>query len=1236
MAAPVDIEQAHELRRYLHEQVGVDDPRAKAPSSQTSPFASILPKTSVLANAFATVVELAVARLGVLGALAVLTDGRKQHLLAACQTRRDAEEEVEVSVNWFSESQTDNYIWLWLAQQVVGAHTNRHSTDRASFSIDGLDENPRTAKLSCVTGIPHLKRYIAVPIVTAHDAVIGYIAVVDNRVREATNIRDINFLATLASRCMRQLESARERYMRARWFKMNEGLQNLIKEPKLNPLNNEPAFRPEDHYNHSAMHRSSSQSPKSTEGENELKQRVQLSTAESSMQDQSHRAAVSEADMAKEEVRTKQNLSAQAGGGGTEADKRPGMDQRAKNERRSESIYRKTFRRATEILTAGLNVDGALFMDGLVGFHGTLMPDAELVQELDTQSEQRPPRGMSSLSRFEAFDEEEQTQPPRAGGIDDFRAQPAKRIYTSADYQKNVLITHPAEILGMSVRHGPRPDTILLSPTTYGVPKFDEGYLQDFMERHMHGRIWYFDSGGPSFFVKEDRLVPDGNNEDTKRLRSIFPEARQLIFLVLTDPVAHKNISGFFAWTSEDVPIYTDTADLPYLRDFLHMVESDISRIDTIAAMKQQESFVASVSHELRTPLHGILGAAQLIKETPINSFQESLVETINSCGSTLHETLTSVLSYAKINQFERRDSKPGPNTRQESPWALAGKPVDAESERDYHGMLVGVNIVSLCEEVISVIEASRSYLQSSQGTHVSLDAEYREHWNFITEPGALRRVALNIVGNAMKYTGQGFVKLSIRAKDLTAEKAKVSVANSGRPTKIIVISCSDSGRGMSKDFVENHLFVPFSQENPVSSTGVGLGMSIVKSLVTILGGEIHVSSAIGQGTIIEVRIPMIVGSSDPGFLSSADLAFERNLQKLRQRKLGVMIHGFKPEASEDLRKYLVDWFRCGIMDIDADEEPDVLIANEGDATITHKFLEKTPRYRTRGVLLSITPARLTKALVMTEAHGIWERTSRPLGPGQFAKALVTCLQKLDALHADGPPSNQQTTEVKDTGRISGIADMTPDSIAQLPNDLNGFMQNTTRQVAPDLTSMEISDSTVVPEPVEQPSMSNKPSPTPNVLIVEDNAINLKLLTTFVRKGGYHSLHTATNGAIAVEQVQESASGFDVIFMDLSMPVMDGFEATRRIREQEVKVKETDSLRKRATIVALTGLASQKDEEEAFKAGVDMFVTKPVKFGKLNEILMMWKLDKAREERDDGEDERKGNTPSIQAVGEEK
>lgn len=149
---------------------------------------------------------------------------------------------------------------------------------------------------------------------------------------------------------------------------------------------------------------------------------------------------------------------------------------------------------------------------------------------------------------------------------------------------------------------------------------------------------------------------------------------------------------------------------------------------------------------------------------------------------------------------------------------------------------------------------------------------------------------------------------------------------------------------------------------------------------------------------------------------------------------------------------------------------------------------------------------------------------------------------------------------------------------------------------------------------------------TPMLLLVDDNNINLQLLETYMRKRKYQHVDSATDGLLAVKAASCHPSGYDIIFMgapflsllflssskyssslttalDISMPVMNGFEATRAIRA----IEQDRGCTTPALIIALTGLASSRDQTEALASGVDIFLTKPVSFKKVGLILDEWK-----------------------------
>lgn len=861
------------------------------------------------------------------------------------------------------------------------------------------------------------------------------------------------------------------------------------------------------------------------------------------------------------------------------------------------------------------------------------MPTAELEPELEVEIGEKPPNraigdeGTSGSSK----------RSPQDGHAD--KEQPedhvSERVFTSAAFRKNVLTSHPGEILGVSYRSEMKPHLVEVSSTTKAIPELDEGYLQYFLQRYSQGRVWFFDKSGKSFYLEQDQLIQESDFEEMRRLNSAFPGAIQLIFCPLVNPVSLKSLAGFFAWTGSESPVLTDTVDLAAIKNFCYMVEAEISRNDNAAAMKQQESFVASVSHELRTPLHGILGAAQFLSDTKMDSFQASLLETIELSGSTLHDTLTSVLSYAKINQFERRQDKPRQDGPQDSPWHLAESRDQSEEKYEFHGYHEEANIVSLCEDVsipslysfgisasfssntdrdmqvLSVVEAGRSYKSiASRDVTVTMRAEYRENWNFITEPGAFRRVALNIVGNALKYTTSGTVEVSLRTTDLKDDRLRIARTGPKEPRRLVIFTCKDTGKGMTKTFIDRQLFLPFSQEDPVSSSGVGLGMSIVKSLVSVLGGEIYVSSAVNQGTEIQVRLPMTIVGAENASPSSSNSKFHDDVQSLRKRNLGVLVHGFPSEERSCMDAYLVDWFKCRILSADDESvEPDVVIVDEGGQDITESFFKTTPRWGHRGALLSITPARLTRPIIITERDGVWERKPRPIGPKRFASAIAACIEKLDELRAKGmPPSEREIEEIDENGEIQSIGSGQLHAESELPNDHNEEIPPTSLEPLSEAMRNEIDqpDTTAATSPRSLAIRVNADRTDPRIMIVEDNAVNLRLLKIFIEKCGYRDVATAINGAIAVDAAQTSDKNFDIIFMDLSMPVMDGFDATRKIREIEAERQASTNETKPAHIVALTGLASKQDEELAFSAGVDLFFTKPVQFKRLEVLFKEW------------------------------
>ena len=178
----------------------------------------------------------------------------------------------------------------------------------------------------------------------------------------------------------------------------------------------------------------------------------------------------------------------------------------------------------------------------------------------------------------------------------------------------------------------------------------------------------------------------------------------------------------------------------------------------------------------------------------------------------------------------------------------------------------VKTDIATLCEEVvegavagkahivrdISAMNSRPSSVSTSQheaiqnnltkdlnrGVAIILDFDYQKDWNYVTQPGALRRILMNILGNALKYTDVGYVKVSLRIEGSQTDEGD-------EHPSMVSLSIADTGKGISRSFLRTRLFRPFNQEDHLS-TGCGLGLSIVKSLVTTLNGTLAVQSEQG------------------------------------------------------------------------------------------------------------------------------------------------------------------------------------------------------------------------------------------------------------------------------------------------------------------------------------------------------------------------------------------------------
>jgi signal transduction histidine kinase len=143
--------------------------------------------------------------------------------------------------------------------------------------------------------------------------------------------------------------------------------------------------------------------------------------------------------------------------------------------------------------------------------------------------------------------------------------------------------------------------------------------------------------------------------------------------------------------------------------------------------------------------------------------------------------------------------------------------------------------------------EETTALQQNPSGVVVILDVDI-QNYCYNTQPGALRRLVMNLLGNALKYTSHGYVYIKLEAVEMEDFNASASSPGESVPRSMITLTVADTGKGISAEFLRSKLFTPFAQENSLSS-GTGLGLSIVKKIVSLLEGDIRIDSEVGRGT---------------------------------------------------------------------------------------------------------------------------------------------------------------------------------------------------------------------------------------------------------------------------------------------------------------------------------------------------------------------------------------------------